>query len=156
MKEGYGDILYLLALVAFFVFSSIMKSRKAKKNMPAQPAQGEHNSWETEQEDSSSDYNDIFETQQSTTITEMAAAPVVAETRSDIVREREKITKQMFGVQQPVATNPDNKNMNPLKESDFAYSEVDGTHDADSYWDNEEFDLKKAIVFSEILRRPEL
>jgi hypothetical protein len=48
------------------------------------------------------------------------------------------------------------KKKHSFKDGDFEYSEVDGTHDTDSYWDYEEFDLKKAVVFSEILKRPEL
>ncbi len=156
MKDGLGDILYLVAMAALFIFSSIMKSRKAKKNLPPQPVPEKFDPWEDEEEDTTPTFEDIFRTQPTTNIPEPAPVPVVAEGRRDIVKEREMITKQMFSTQQPAAMGPDSEKKQMFKEDSFEYSEVDGTHDTDSYWDHEEFDLKKAVVFSEILKRPEL
>jgi len=155
MKDGLGDILYLVAMAALFIFSSIMKARKAKKNPPPQPAPDQSAPWADEEEETLPKFEDIFRTQPVTKVPEPAPAPVAADVRSDIVMERERITEQMFSTQQPAAMGPDNKNKQILKE-EFEYSEVDGTHDSESYWDYEEFDLKRAIVFSEILKRPEL
>ncbi len=156
MKDGLGDILYLVAMAALFIFSSIMKSRKAKKNLPPQPAPEKFDPWEDEEEDTTPTFEDIFRTQPTTNIPEPTPAPVVAKSRTDLVKEREEITRQMFAAQQPVASDQRKQPADVAVGSGFEYSEVDGTHDTDSYWDYEEFDLKKAVVFSEILKRPEL
>ena len=154
MKDGLSDILYLVAMAAFFIFSSIMKSRKAKKNLPPQPAPEKFDPWEDEEEDTTPTFEDIFRTQSTTKVPE--PVPVVAESRSDIVKEREKITRHMFSMQQPEAMGPDNQKKLKIREDTFEYSKVDDTHEVDSFWDYEEFDLKKAVIFSEILKRPVL
>ena len=156
MKEGLGDILYLVAMAAFFIFSSIIKARKAKRNLPHQPSPEKFDPWEDEEVVTAPTFEDIFRTQPTTKVPEPAPASVAAEQRRNIVRERESITLQMFDMQTPEAMGPEKKKKHSFKDGDFEYSEVDGTHDTDSYWDYEEFDLKKAVVFSEILKRPEL
>ena len=156
MKDGLGDIMYLVAMAALFIFTSIMKSRKAKENLPSQPAPERSDPWEDEEEEPLPNFEDIFRTQPVTKVPEPAPAPVVAESRTDLVKEREEITRQMFAAQQPTVSDQRTQSADVVVGSDFEYSEVDGTHDTDSYWDYEEFDLKKAVVFSEILKRPEL
>ena len=156
MKDGLGDILYLVAMAALFIFSSIMKARKAKKNPPPQPAPDQSDPWADEEEETLPKFEDIFRTQPVTKVPEPAPAPVAADVRSDIVMERAKITEQMFAAQQPTVAAATGQPAEVAMESDFEYSEVDGTHDSESYWDYEEFDLKRAVVFSEILKRPEL
>ncbi|GEM_PF-5894330 len=156
MKEGFGDILYLVAMVGFFIFSAIMKSRKAKKNLPPQPAPKEVDPWENEEEESSPNFEDIFRTVPTTKVLEPVATPVVAEGRSDIVKERERITEQLFSQQQTMRSVSRSQKVDMPMGSTIEFTEIDETHDSISFWENEEFDLKKAVVFSEILKRPEI
>jgi len=86
MKEGVGDILYLLAMAGFFIFSSIMKSRKAKKNLPPQPAPKEFDPWEDEEEESLPNFEEIFKTEPTPKVPEPMPIPVVADTRVDLVK----------------------------------------------------------------------
>ncbi len=156
MKEGFSDILYLLAMVAFFIFSAVMKSRKAKKNLPPQPKADDYDPWESEQEeDTSTVFEDVFKTQEDLT-TETLAAQEAAERSRDLVKEQEWIAKQAIVAKQTARKFEDIQKTKIYKESQFKYSKVDSTNDSGSFWDEEEFDLKRAIVFSEILKRPEL
>ncbi len=141
MKEGFSDILYLLAMVAFFIFSAVMKSRKAKKNLPPQPKVGENDPWEYEQEDALPDFEDVFHT---------------TESNPDIVKEEEKIVKKVSIAKQFKESYENTHRIGKAKMNQSKSSSAYDLVDTGSFWDEEEFDLKKAIIFSEILKRPEL
>jgi hypothetical protein len=142
MKEGLGDILYFLAMIAFFVISSIAKSKKAKKKV-VPPPQQEGFPDENEPANSSNFpwLDDFFQDEEE----EIPAQ--ATESGYETVYET-PITKQG-----PVLE--EESNITPKREL-FKYSEVENSEHEDSYWDEEEFDLRRAIVFSEILKRPEL
>ncbi len=139
MKEGLGDILYFLAMIAFFVISAIVKSKKAKKNAvpPSEP------SGQSEEGHRSSGFpwlDDVFrdEEEELSAEEEVKPAPVfegLASRRDATLNIQKK---------------------EPVKREMFKYSEVEGSEFGGSYWDEEEFDLERAIIFSEILKRPEL
>ena len=141
MKEGFSDILYLLAMVAFFIFSAVMKSRKAKKNLPPQPKVGENDPWEYEQEDALPDFEDVFHT---------------IESNTDIIKEEEKRVEKVFIAEQPARSYESIHEVRRDREKKSTHSNEYDIPDAESFWDEEEFDLKRAIVFSEILKRPEM
>jgi len=134
MKEGLGDILYFLAMIAFFVISAIAKSKKGKKNVvtPPQPSGstdgGSEFPW----------FDDVFKDEEE--------SPAIEEVESAIAYERIPVSEETEIVQKDVRK----------KREAFKYSEVEGSEFEGSFWDDEEFDLKRAIVFSEILKRPEL
>ena len=143
MKEGLGDILYFLAMIAFFVISSIAKSKKAKKNAaPAPEAEPENYPDGTEATDEDHRFpwlDDIFnDEEEKETLQEETPTPPVFESLSE---KHYQSTK---------------KENTPKKREIFQYSEVEDSGSAGSYWDEEEFDLRRAVIFSEILKRPEL
>ena len=144
MKEGLGDILYFLAMIAFFVISSIAKSKKAKKQAvpPSEPT-GYPEDTETSGEDSSGFpwLDDIFQDEEE--------EPPVAETMPETMPGYENMAVEP----KPAYTE---ETANTKKREAFVYSEIDDSDGTGSFWDEEEFDLRKAIVFSEILKRPEL
>ncbi len=141
MKEGLGDILYFLAMIAFFVISAISKSKKAKKKVvpppkpfdhPAMPKKGAGNSgfpW----------LDEIFEEESEDIVTETVQEPEPV--NEEVIIEVENDQK---------AKNIIKKQKQPFDHYDVKDSDQEG-----SYWDEEEFDLRKAVIFSEILKRPE-
>lgn len=145
MKEGLGDILYFLAMIAFFVISAIAKSKKAKKKVvppskpfdhPAMPKKGAGNSgfpW----------LDEIFKEESEDVVTETVQEP---EPEPELVAEEVVIE---------VETDRKVKNNIKKQKQPFDHYDVKDSDQEGSYWDEEEFDLRKAVIFSEILKRPE-
>jgi len=136
MDERIGDILYLLALVAFFVFSSIMKSKKHKKNIP-QPEPASEESHENEQEEFPTNFDDFPD-----------------HFDDNIIKEEVEIKVERPSTFQKTKT--DFRKPAQPKKSEPAVITESKDESTESFWDEEEFDLRKAVIFSEILKRPEL
>ncbi len=141
MKDGFGDILYLLAMVAFFVFSAVMKSRKAKKKLLSQPEPVSQDSYGHEREDALEDFDDFFNT---------------TENNIGAVKEEEKRVEKVFVTEPPTRRFDSIYKTRIDRKIEPAFSSDYDIHETVSFWDEEEFDLKKAVIFSEILKRPEL
>ncbi len=142
MKEGLGDILYFLAMIAFFVISAIAKSKKEKKKVvpPSVPAGYPD---ESSEQSEFPWLDEAFEENEEPLMTE------------EPVPEPKPVPDfRRASADRMAASNIQMKA--PREHKIFIYSEVEGSESDGSYWDEEEFDLKKAMIFSEILKRPDL
>jgi hypothetical protein len=138
--EGIGDILYLLAMLAFFVFSAVMKSRKKKQAPSAYPTD-EYTEKPNQEDDVLQELRDLFQPKSPT------PAPSVREIPVQPVRQEAKTTIPSPSLKRTLKT------IIPTEKRNVTI-QIEEKEDG-SYWDQEEFDLQKAIVFSEILKRPD-
>ena len=146
MKEGLGDILYFLAMIAFFVISSIAKSKKAKKKgvPPVEPVNYPDENEESSERPDLQWLNDVFKEEEEITPAPEQVTPTPPPAYENLSTAQNNIVKEA-------------KSSKVSKKRElFKYSEVEGSESDGSYWNDEEFDLKRAIIFSEILKRPEL
>jgi hypothetical protein len=133
MKTNWGDILYLLAMLAFFIISSIVKSKK-KNAAPPVPEPEEDYFPDTPSADP---FAGIFDDDEEY---EQPPEPVRVETKPVVNTPPPSPVKEKVGI---ITDNS----------GSFVYNE---DHESGSFWDEEEFDLRRAVVFSEILKRPEI
>ncbi|NPA36683.1 MAG: hypothetical protein GXO47_07520 [Chlorobi bacterium] len=136
MKSSWGDIVYLLVMVVFFIISSIAKARKKNATPVPHP--------ETEEDmfpdgASPDPFAGIFDEDEQVHDTK---EPVFVPRAESIPVEKSK----------PVSSSQETA-YSQEKEKIFSY---DDSEEHGSFWDNEEFDLRRAVVFSEILKRPEI
>ena len=143
MKEGLGDILYFLAMIAFFVISAISKSKKAKKKVVPASKPFDHPVMPKKSEGSSGFpwLDEIFEEDEANVEQETVQGTEPEPVAVEVIRE--------------VETNGEVKDNIKKQEQPFDYYDVKGSDQEGSYWNEEEFDLRKAVIFSEILKRPE-
>ena len=155
MKENLGDILYFLAMIAFFVISAIAKSKKAKKKVvpPPKPVEkpeknvgdGGSSGFPWLDEIFKEEEQEVVEEQVPDTGTETEAVKEVpVDDRIEIKVMKEELVDDRIEIDEVV-----------FEHENFIYSTVE-SEDGGSYWDEEEFDLRRAVIFSEILKRPEL
>jgi hypothetical protein len=154
MGDSLGDILYILVMIGALIFSVIKKSRNAGRNGEVVP--------EHEVEDYSDDtlppFREWFddeaikkpprEYQNEPEIEPMQAEKLQHQKlqykkpdyqsikKSDSLRRPERITR--------ITRKPVHKSL----------AEETDSYDKDSVWDAENFDLKQAIIYSEIIKRP--
>ena len=139
MDERLGDILYLLALAAFFIFSSIMKAKKAKKSTLPQPEPADDKEpYEYEQPEFPTNFDDFMDA------------------FDDNVKEAPETKVKKPSTSQRIKTDYPEQSRIAKPKPALIIEEYEHSESSESFWDEEEFDLKKAIIFSEILKRPEL
>lgn len=131
--DDFGDILYVLAMVAALIFSAFKKSKQAKRR-PPMPEQN-----------SPSPYNPMDEEE-----------PVMDELRDLFMPKTPKV-EPAPKVSKPVQQAPAKPASNAIHH--YKQTERLEVEDLDDEgqgfeFDTEDFDLRKAVIYSEILNRP--
>lgn len=152
--DSLGDILYILVMVGALIFSVIKKSRDAARNRELVP---EHETEEYPQEafppfsewlDDEAMKKPPREYQNETDVQPMQAEKLQHQKlqykkpdyqsikKSDSLKRPERITR--------ITRKPVHKSL----------AEEANSYDDSSVWNGENFDLKRAIIYSEIIKRP--
>ncbi|TAJ14642.1 hypothetical protein DMA11_04530 [Marinilabiliaceae bacterium JC017] len=136
MENGIGEILYIVAMLAIFVFSAYKKSQQAKKKVTP-PNQTPHVPDPMDEEDIMKELKDLFQPQQpgkaTVPVEKKPVQPVVPTDTNKYAKPQAKISERKISREIKVE----------LEE------EGEGNHILD-----EDFDLRKAVIYSEILKRP--
>ena len=133
--DDFGDILYILAMLAALVFSAIKKSKQSKKR-PAAPVETQPDPFDPMEEDEPiiQDLRDLFKPK-----------PV----KSQPVPEVSKIkTEQAKPFQKESLSQTPKRSTKTLDIID-----IDETTEANDFLEDG-IDLRQAVIYSEILKRP--
>lgn len=132
--DDFGDILYVLAMLAALVFSAIRKSKQSKKQ-PAAPVETPADRFDPMEEDEPiiQDLRDLFKPKPP---------------RPQPVSVTEFKTEQAKSLQQKSRPKTQRKSTKPLDviETEEASESTDFFEDG--------IDLRQAVIYSEILKRP--
>ena len=133
--DDFGDILYVLAMLAALVFSAIRKSKQSKKRSAA-PVETQPDAFDPmeEEEPIIQDLRDLFKPRQP----KPQPVPDASEFK----------TEQVKSYQQTSIPKTQRRSTKPLEVDDL--DETSGT--ADLF--EEGIDLRQAVIYSEILKRP--
>jgi len=134
--EDFGDYFYIIAMLAAFVFSIFKKQKKAKQNVPAPHGSDQPSYDPTQEEDILEDLRELFQSKE---------------------EQRPKATVQKQAPQatplhmrnKPSVQSPVSKPKQPIFEDNAIEDEEIGFE-----FEKEEIDLRQAVIYSEILRRP--
>lgn len=131
--EDFGDILYILAMLAALVFSALRKKKKVKEQsrVPDQPAHSPFDPLE-EEDDVLADLKELFKPEKK------------AEPEPVFVKEEPQ------KVQLPKKYKATRETIKP--EAIELISLNDDYHEFE--FDKENLDLRQAVIYSEILNRP--
>ncbi len=137
--EDFGDVLYVLAMLAALVFSAIRKSKQAKRRPPM-----------PETEDSSTPYNPMDEEE-----------PIIDELR-DLFRPKTPRPEPVPQVVKPTQKTPAQSTANRSTSNAVHHYtkakrlEVEALDEQEGGFEfnTDELDLRKAVIYSEILNRP--
>ncbi|MBI9063374.1 MAG: hypothetical protein JEZ14_15435 [Marinilabiliaceae bacterium] len=133
--DDFGDILYVLAMLAALVFSAIRKSKQSKKR-PAAPMENQADPFDPmeEEEPIIQDLRDLFKPK-----------PVRPQPVSDVSEIK---TGQAKSFQKAYIHKTPRRSTKPLDaiEPEEAYDSNDFFEDG--------IDLRQAVIYSEILKRP--
>ena len=134
--EDFGDILYILAMLAALVFSALRKKKQVKER-PNQPVETSRSPFDPFEEDDNvfDELKEIFRPEER----EVEPAPVIKEEKPKEVLKRIEYKKEKY-VPKKVSKTVE---LIALEEDydDFSFIE-------------EEVDIRKAVIYSEILNRP--
>lgn len=132
-----GDILYIVFVIVSILFGALGKARKKKK---AQPVQYEQN----RNEDNEFNWEDLLESYSST----KEDVQEKYEPVEDVAPKSEKISRSepIIDEKRPLTKTKTQNSLTPSQDIIF---------DEDDNEANSEIDLRQAIIYSEILKRPE-
>ncbi|MBS2211671.1 hypothetical protein KEM09_09670 [Carboxylicivirga mesophila] len=133
--DDIGNILYILAMLAALVFSAFKKQKQAKKQMPA-PDEQAPTYHPMDEEDIMGELKELFQ------------KPKVEKPKPAAVKSPVKSHTTPFRT-----LNKDVKKAAPVPASAPIVLEVDESDEA-SFFDKEQIDLRQAVIYSEILKRP--
>jgi len=133
--DDFGDIFYILAMLAALVFSAIKKSKQSKKR-PAAPVESQPDPFDPmeEEEPIIQDLRDLFKPKQ----TRPQPVPAVSKVK----------TEQAKSFQRASIPKTPRRSTKPLDLIDI--EETSGS--TDIFEDG--IDLRQAVIYSEILKRP--
>ena len=136
--EDFGDILYILVMLGALVFSVIRKAQQSK-NKPPMP-----------QSDKSSSYDPMTEEEPlMEELREMFAKPKRPEPQPVVekpVQVKTKPVEQTF-------LKRTNRTITPKKTEPLKVINTEDEHEG-FVFDTDEVDMRKAVIYSEILNRP--
>jgi len=137
--EDFGDILYVLAMLAAVIFSAFKKQRKTKPNMPV-PQDADQPGYdpmqEEEEEDIIKDLRELFQPK----------AP--KQEQAEVKAEQPQAVPLHMQPKTPVTKTVSQTAVDPIKASQLENEE-------DYFeFDKEQIDLRQAVIYSEILTRP--
>ncbi|MCU4163069.1 hypothetical protein [Carboxylicivirga caseinilyticus] len=131
--DDFGDILYVLVMLGALVFSVIRKAQQAKKNVPRPGSE------------SSNPYDPLDEEEPlMEEIREMFSKPKVPKPQPVFEKPKTEIKPFAKNVAKPIVK----RSIEPLE-----VINTEEEHDP-FIFDVEEVDMRKAVIYSEILNRP--
>ncbi|MBR8536586.1 hypothetical protein KDU71_13510 [Carboxylicivirga sediminis] len=133
--DDIGNILYILAMLAALVFSAFKKQKQAKKQMPA-PDEQAPTYHPMDEEDIVSELKELFQ------------KPKIETPKPAVVKSPEKNQATAFRT-----FKKEVKKTAPTPPPAPVILEVEELEEV-SYFDKEQIDLRQAVIYSEILKRP--
>ncbi|MBK3517476.1 hypothetical protein [Carboxylicivirga marina] len=136
--DDIGNILYILAMLAALVFSAIKKQKQAKKPrpMPENESRPEHDPMQEPEEDILGELRELFQKPQ-----------------QEVVKEEKvkKVAKDVPLYMQ--AKKKETKRAMTSKKEHVKVGELEDDNEGFEF-DKEQIDLRQAVIYSEILKRP--
>ncbi|ASB48813.1 hypothetical protein [Alkalitalea saponilacus] len=157
MGDALGDIVYILLMLGALIFSLYKKSKSAGQDGDFMP---EHEVGESPGE-AFPTFKDLFGDAD-----EEEKVPAIGKKTPETeyaTMQAEKLKPQKLEYKKPVYQSiqkrerikkPERVSRIKQKISQMSLATKEKAIDETSYWDDEEFDLKKAIIYSEIIKRP--
>lgn len=152
--DSLGDILYILVMIGALIFSVIKKSRGADRNGEVVP---EHEAGEYPRE-AFPPLSEWFDDEA------MKKPPLEYQNEPEIEpMQAEKLQHQKLQYQKPdyqsikksdSLNRPQRITRITRKPVHNSLAEETNSYNDSSVWDGESFDLKRAIIYSEIIKRP--
>ena len=135
--DDLGNIIYVLAMVAAVIFSAIKKQRKIKNNGPVPPVADQPSDDTMREEDIIEDLKELFQPQRQPQKPPTAVAKKKQQALPLYMREKEVVKR---------------KDANRIQQ---VLDEGGGEgHESAFEFDKEQIDLRRAVIYSEILTRP--
>nr|WP_319400193.1 hypothetical protein [uncultured Carboxylicivirga sp.] len=136
--EDFGDILYILVMLGALVFSVIRKAQQAKNNVP-KPNSNAENPYDPMDEE-----EPLMEE-----LREMFSKPKAPQPQPVFEKPKVEVKSVTKPIVKPInRPSLDRKSTKPLE-----VIETEEEHDG-FVFDLEEIDMRKAVIYSEILNRP--
>ncbi len=152
--DSIGDILYILVMVGALIFSVIKKSRDAARNRELVP---EHETEEYPQE-AFPPFSEWLDDEA------MKKPPREYQNEADVQpMQTEKLQHQKLQYKKPdyqsikksdSLKRPERITRITRKPVHKSLAEEENSYDEPPVWNGESFDLKRAIIYSEIIKRP--
>jgi hypothetical protein len=141
-------------MLAIFIFSALKKKKKGRENEIPEPEREMKNPMD----EVFSPFKDIFGDEEAKKKKESAVTPSSPENRKESLRETPFVKQDYVFTSNtlPGDARRQRKNKAPGRQSFLKIEETGSFEGEEAYSEEEEwFDLRKAVIFSEILKRPD-
>ncbi len=134
--DNFGDILYILAMIAAFVYSVYKKQKKAKNNVP------------TPQDANQPQYNDTKEGDILEELKELLQQKEKKHSQPPVEKKAPLVVPLHMQAKRNVKKTVTLPKQNFMEDNPIEAEEI-GIE-----FDKEQIDLRQAVIYSEILKRP--
>jgi hypothetical protein len=155
MEKVPGDIIYILVMLAIFIFSALKKKKRVSEDeIPVPEREGK-----SPMDEVFSPFKDIFDDEEEEKKKETAATTPSPENRKENLRGSPFVKEDYVFTSNtsPGDARRQRRNRTPGRQPFLKSGETESIEGEEEAYSEEEewFDLRKAVVFSEILKRPD-
>jgi hypothetical protein len=154
MDKAPGDIIYIIVMLAIFIFSALKKKKRVNEDEIPVPEREVENPME----EVLSPFEDILRDDEGKKKEDVAVTTSSSENRQKNLRGTPFVKKDYVFTSNtlPGDARRQRKNRASGRQSFFKSEKKEFFEEEEPYREEEEwFDLRKAVVFSEILKRPD-